>query len=267
MVLREKIRIEGILRFNTAFHIGSGRPGVTISNMGVLLDPTGKPILPGSSLKGKFRATAEKLAHVLGLTACLLDRSLSGVNCISDEKYRKQEIDKYKCIKDGPQKIAWINNNTCQICHLFGSPLQAGRIFFSEGELIEGTWAEVVQTRDGVVIDRDSERARDGLKYDFDVIPAGAEFKIWIELINPTQEDMALCGAVIHEWQEGTMIGGFTSRGLGLVKLNSMKVECLDYTDPAQRIAALTGTGWKNVGMAQFDKAISSLPSLAKGIE
>ena len=60
MNLGKKIRIEAVVQFVTAFHIGSGRPGETTSDMGVLLDPAGKPILPGSSLKGVFRSTAEK---------------------------------------------------------------------------------------------------------------------------------------------------------------------------------------------------------------
>ena len=131
MQLQAKVRIEGILRFGTPFHVGSGRPGESLSEMGVLLDPFGRPILPGSTLKGKFRASAEKLAHVMELTACLLDRSLSAVNCIGDEFYRKEKTDEYRALTDSSKKLDWINQNTCHICQLFGSPLQAGRIFFS----------------------------------------------------------------------------------------------------------------------------------------
>lgn len=259
MKLQKKVRIKGALRFISALHIGSGREGESLSNMGVLLDPAGTPILPGSTLKGKFRASSEKMAHAMGLTACMMDKSLSGVDCITDEGYRKQMIDNFRSLTDSIEKLAWIEKYTCNICKLFGSPLQAGRIFFNDGELVKDTWPGVIQTRDGVVIDRDSERAREGGKYNFDVVPAGAEFKIGIELINPLESELAQCGAVIHEWRQGATLGGFSSRGLGRFEMVDVRVKQLDFLDPATRVASLLGKGWQDEGIPLLDSALKSV--------
>lgn len=263
MKLEKKVRIDGTLRFISALHIGSGNEGVSLSNMGVLLDPTGKPILPGSTLKGKFRTSSEKMAHVIGLTSCMMDRSISGVDCITDEDYRRQTIEAFRTLTDSLAKLAWIKEHTCHICRLFGSPLQAGRIFFNDGELIDDSWAGVIQTRDGVVIDRDSERARDKGKYDFDVVPAGVTFKIGIELINPIVTDLAQCGAVLHEWQDGSALGGFTSRGLGRFIMEDITVKQLDFQDPPRRVEVLLGKGWQNVGLALLDEALQTSAAVA----
>ena len=52
-----------------------------MSDLGVLLDPASRPLLPGSSLKGKLRNTCESLAHALNLSACFLNVAASGVTC------------------------------------------------------------------------------------------------------------------------------------------------------------------------------------------
>lgn len=232
-----KVAISGILRFETAFHIGSGREGELAADMGILREPDGRPILPGSSLKGNFRAFAERLSGYLGFTACLLGAGAPDVKCVGDENYRKSVYDEFKKLKREHEKLAWIEDKTCGICKLFGSPLQASRIFFSDGRLIRG--GHSVEIRDGVCIDRDTETARPGAKYDFEVVPAGAEFQVSIDLENPENEELGLIAAVLAEWENGFRLGGFTSRGLGKVLLTNTTVRQINYNDPAQLKAYL----------------------------
>ncbi|QTA92054.1 type III CRISPR-associated RAMP protein Csx7 [Desulfonema magnum] len=231
-IFRKKVKITGNLVFETAFHIGSGKEGELATDMGVLLERDGRPILPGSSLKGNFRSFAERLAGYLGLKACLLDSDLSGVKCVSDETYRKGVYEEFKEIKQERKKLEWLQDHVCDVCSLFGSPLQASRIFFSDGLLLE--WGRGLQVRDGVCIDRDTETARHGAKYDFEVVPRGAAFKITIEIENPEDYELALVGAALAEWEHGFRLGGFTSRGLGKVCFTDRKVEKTDYTDAEQ---------------------------------
>ncbi len=225
-----KIHISGTLVFETAFHIGSGAPGELATDMGVLKDPDGRPVLPGSSLKGCFRATAERLAAYLNLRACLLDRALSGIACVGDEGYRQSQAKAFNAQTSEADKLVWLTGHTCDVCRLFGSPMQASSIFFSDGNLSQ--WSGAVQIRDGVCLDRDSGTARHGAKYDFEVIPPGAAFDIQIELENPIDEELALVGAVLAEWENGFRLGGFTSRGLGRVRLTDCQTHQLDYADP-----------------------------------
>ena len=216
---KNKVQIKGTMAFETAFHIGSGKEGELATNMEALIDPYGRPILPGSTLKGNFRSLAERLSGYLGLSACLLDNGLSGDGCVTgllSNQERNPKYEVFKELKTENAKLGWLHKNTCDICRLFGSPLHASRIFFSDGVLIN--WSNALQIRDGVCIDRDSETARPGKKYDFEVVPAGAAFKITIELENPADKELALVGAVLAEWEAGFRIGGFTSRGLGRVR-------------------------------------------------
>ncbi|MCP4351105.1 MAG: CRISPR-associated RAMP protein [Desulfobacterales bacterium] len=231
-IFRRKVKITGKLFFETAFHIGSGKEGDFATNMGILSEPDGRPILPGSTLKGNFRSFAERLSGYLGLDACLLDSDLSGIPCVSDKEYHEKVYDEFRKIKHEKEKLDWLEKHTCHVCRLFGSPLQASRIFFSDGGLLN--WGRSIQVRDGVCIDRDSETARYGAKYDFEVIPRGAEFHVTIEIENPEDQELALAGAALTEWENGFRLGGFTSRGLGRVFLSDTKVMQVDYTDSEQ---------------------------------
>ncbi len=66
-----------------------------------------------------------------------------------------------------------------------------------------------MQTRDGVTIDRDSEKSRDRLKYDFEVVPASVTFEMKITLENATQQDLQLLCVGLSEFVHGFgAIGG-----------------------------------------------------------
>ncbi len=238
--LKQKIRLTACLGFDTAWRIGSGKEGETMSDLGVVLDPNGSPVLPGSSLKGKLRSTCETLSHALHLQACMLNEDASGVRCASDVNYYHRVRGNYqKTYQEGVKsRLQWIDDNTCDVCKLFGSPVQAGRLAVSDGELQD--WASLVQVRDGIVIDRDSQTAVDGLKYDYEVIPSSSRFQLCIDIENPTDSDQALLGAALFDWHAGSSIGGFTSRGLGRFHLKDIKIFNVDMTDAQQRIKFLT---------------------------
>lgn len=240
--LRNKTCITADLVFDTAWRIGSGREGETMSDLGVALDPQGQPVLPGSSVKGKLRSTTEGLAHALQLSACMLSREASGVDCTSDVNYYRRIRSEYReASRKGLQaRLQWIDDHTCDVCRLFGSPVQAGRLRVSDGAMQE--WASVVQVRDGVVIDRDSHTAVDRLKYDYEVVPPGSRFTLRIDLDNSRDQDLALLGAAIFDWCSGSSMGGFTSRGLGRFHLEKIRLAGIDLTDPAQRMKFLTAT-------------------------
>lgn len=241
--LRRKLQVSGTVVFETAWRIGTGKEGVTMSDLGVLLDPRGLPVLPGSSLKGKLRSTCESLAHALDLSACLLNFAASEVRCVSDVGFYKNRRDSHKeALEAGPQvQLAWIKDNTCDVCKLFGSPVRASRLRCGDGTL-QNADTVVVQVRDGVVLDRDSHTAVNGLKYDYEVVPAGTAFAVRFDLDNPTPADEALFGAALFEWAAGSSLGGFTSRGLGRFHIDSVKLRGVDLDDARQRVAYLTAT-------------------------
>ncbi len=239
--LRQRYEIEATLVFDTAWRIGSGREGETGIDLGVLLDPTGQPLLPGSTLKGKIRSLAETLAGHLGMTACQLQSSVSGVKCVSDTQYYKRVRSEYeRAMRGGIRKqLEWIDRNTCDVCKLFGSPVRAARIKVSDAVLQEGS--PTLHGRDGVVLDRDSRTAVPGLKYDYEVVAPEVAYAFRVRLDNPTDRELALIGAVLFQMADGEALGGFVSRGLGRFRLTSLTVWEADLQNPEALVRFLTG--------------------------
>lgn len=237
----KKLRISAVLVFETGWRIGSGRAGQT-SDLGVLLDSAGRPILPGSSLKGRLRNTCESLAPSLGLTACLLNHQASDVGCVSDVSYfTKVRDDHRKAMERGIQELLkWIDANTCDVCKLFGSPVRSARLRCADGVLLTSPLG-LIRVRDGVVLDRDSHTAVDGLKYDYECVSPDTRFRLVIDVDGPQPAEEALLGAALFEWSAGSSLGSFTSRGLGRFHLEEVDVRSVELTDPVQRKQYLLG--------------------------
>jgi CRISPR/Cas system CSM-associated protein Csm3 (group 7 of RAMP superfamily) len=104
--------------------------------------------------------------------------------------------------------------------------LMAAKFKNSDG-IITGNHKQPVR-RDGVGINRDTEVAQDQIKYDFEVLDAGASFEAKLYLENADESDFALLYILLQEWKRGVDFGGKRSRGLGRVVLKSYKVEFLD---------------------------------------
>jgi CRISPR-associated RAMP protein (TIGR02581 family) len=125
--------------------------------------------------------------------------------------------------------LADARNNCCATCKLFGSPFAASRVAVNDLYIPDGTWSGVLQQRDGVAIDRDSEKAKDRLKYDFEVVPASTTFALEILLENVTPQDLQLISVGLSEFVHGfAAIGGKRSRGLGACRLENLHVSALE---------------------------------------
>ena len=123
-----------------------------------------------------------------------------------------------------------LEEELCYTCKLFGSPFTASKIYFSD--LYVEEWAGATQIRDGVAIDRDSERAVEGFKYDYEVVSTGSTFKMEIALENPGDVDLSLTCLGLSEFASGMgYIGGMRSRGLGNCRIINLKGYELDLTD------------------------------------
>ena len=128
----------------------------------------------------------------------------------------------------------------CDTCLLFGSPFAAARLNVNDLYMPGEAWQDIIQIRDGVAIDRDSEKAKDRLKYDFEVVPASVSFDLEIVLENATPKDLQLVCVGLSEFVHGFgVIGGKRSRGLGVSKLDGLQVSALelagDYISEEQR--------------------------------
>ena len=226
----------GTLEMKTALHIGGGRVTLSGSDSPVVLTPEQIPFIPGSSFKGLLRSTVEKLVPTLpgSLFSCALIE-LSKEEIAEERKQNKrlcstvlqQEIrDTIREHPDQREKLLRdARSNCCHTCQLFGSPFAAARIAINDLSIPEGTWSSMVQQRDGVAIDRDSGKAKDRLKYDFEVVPASTEFQLEMTLENATDEDLQLLSIGLSEFIHGfAPIGGKRTRGLGACQLKGLHV-------------------------------------------
>lgn len=217
---RRRINLEIPLRCQTALRIGGGKSMDSLtSDLPVLRDALGRPLIPGASFKGVVRSQVEALLRSLspgdptiaacdplGAGACLRDRD-KGRRELKDRRPAAQQAD---AAVERARRVCWA-------CSIFGAPGLASHVVFSDA-VPDG--AVLVERRDGVAIDRDLGRAADNLKFDYEVVPAGTRY-----LLRLTLHDLEphLEGAVIQGLEllgEGfARLGGFKSRGLGEVKI------------------------------------------------
>jgi CRISPR-associated RAMP protein (TIGR02581 family) len=271
--LRNRYVFTGKLVMQTALHIGGGAATLSSSDSPVVLTPDQKPYIPGSSFKGALRSTVEKLAANLpGFSTCALIEL--------DEKALKGELERGKQLSDicptirqrdiarrrqqQPERAAQITSETldalCDTCQLFGSPFAASRVNISDLYTTENEWSGILQVRDGVAIDRDSEKAKDRLKYDFEVVPASATFTLQIVLENATRKDLQLLCVGLSEYAHGFgVVGGKRSRGLGTARLDDLSVSALElFTEGVNEQAVDEETRRQRLRQYLIDREFSS---------
>lgn len=244
--LRNRYVFEGKLEMRTGLHIGGGKATLSYTDSPVVMTPEGLPFIPGSSFKGTLRSTIEKvvasLPTDLGLHSCgLPSKEMPGETCPTA---RQDEITKKR--REHPTEIDSImeeaRSKLCHTCQLFGSPFAAARITVNDLYLIDNEWSGTTQIRDGVAIDRDSETAKSGLKYDFEVVPSTTVFRLHLVIENATEQDLQLICIGLSEFTKGFgTVGGFRSRGLGAcilkdLEIRSMELHGLDETKRKQRL-------------------------------
>ncbi len=272
--LRSRYLFTGKLIMDTALHIGGGRDSSTVTDSPIIRDGQGRPLIPGSSFKGAFRAAVERiLPNLPKYHTCQLiegyERCLSTHRQKNNSKSELPTTEDYGVVSEAVaqsralgvgnsdsakderailkrfQHDAWVgmelnedhllellNAHLCATCKTFGSVHLASVAHFHD-LMVSEPWAETTQIRDGVGIDRDSERAIDQIKFDFEVAPAQTAFDFRLTVENPSPDDLALVALGLHEFINGMVpLGGIRSRGLGRCHLVDVQYVLVDFTKP-----------------------------------
>ncbi len=225
-----KLVIRGEITTQTALHIGSGRSLDPIeTDNPVIKDHEGKPFIPGSSLKGVFRSIIESTLNSMDVYTC---SPSDNMYCVDDEELKN--------IKKQEERINYIQEKSCPVCKLFGSPFLASRIEFNDAHILT-QWNEAKYTvRDGVTIDRESRTAAHGKKFDFETVPPDEKFQFTVTIDKPQEHDFALLMLAINLINTGAFgIGGNTSRGLGKIKI---EIKEISYISPKSINNFLSGS-------------------------
>ncbi len=224
----------GTLTLQTGLHIGGRETIFSPSEHPVIRTPDGQPFIPGSSFKGAFRSTVEKLAPSAGIWSCGLDKDDGCIGPQGDEKKKFDNTRKPNWSDD--KLLDKLDEKLCHTCKLFGSSYVASKINFADLYLAEEYPDGIVQIRDGVSIDRDSERAVDGRLFEYEVVAPSLSFNLEILLEDPTDADLGLTCLGLSEFMSGFgYLGGKRSRGLGQTKLENLHIFTLDLSDEASR--------------------------------
>jgi len=269
--IQTRYRFTGTLTLETALHIGTGQIA-TVTDSPILRNAAGEPFIPGSSLKGAFRAAIARIVPNLGLQACdvfgdddfclspqngqkhkdylavrrFLEREVPSSGGGNDAEKARKALEQFEHPDWIGKKIAekdlltLLDENLCPVCRVFGSPFYAAKARFDD--LSVQDWFHVTEIRDGVGIDRDSERAVENIKFDFEAVPAGTTFRFRLTVESPTEQDLGLIAIGLREMQEGMVrLGGIRSRGLGQCRLDLELVQKLDFGDVKVLQAYLKG--------------------------
>jgi CRISPR/Cas system CSM-associated protein Csm3 (group 7 of RAMP superfamily) len=278
----------GKLNLTGALHIGSGGGGrvgehESLTDATIVRDSHGTAYIPGSSLRGAFRAAVcqtapllfgannntqvrEDEAQIARIGTQALEAAQTKYAKLAEEATTADEVPHLEHLVQ-EQLTAQLSS----IERLFGttlweSPLKIPDLYPvtcdkepSKNETDNKT-DPAGEIRHGVVIDRDTGAAADKLKYDFEVLPKGYCFDLKMQCDIPGMYHDMWCRLLalgLHLLTEEELrLGGRIARGVGQVKLENLNVYTLDLsdrnafchallsTDPKERYGTCKGVGW-----------------------
>ncbi|NEP62469.1 MAG: CRISPR-associated RAMP protein [Symploca sp. SIO2G7] len=227
-IFKNRLELTGTLNTITALRISQGRSMEPIgSDLPVVKDALGQPLIPGSSFKGALRSRLESFLR--GIDPSLANDPSELVNRQFSELVK--EIKEQHKDNDAALSAA-LFQITDAASQVFGSPWQASKFQVRDLTVKPDTWFNQYQERDGVSIDRDTETAAAGRLYDFQVVPAGTEFDFRAIVENAEDWELGLLMIGLHQFEtEQIPLGGGCSRGLGVVKLKNLKMQWINVCD------------------------------------
>ena len=230
---KNRLEITGTLTTITALRISAGRSTEPIgTDLPVIKDALGQPLIPGSSFKGALRSRLESFLR--GIDSSFAedpaDFTTSARNIFVKDLKEKHKDNDLELTQE-------LLNMTDLISHLFGSPWIASKFQVRDLTVLPDTWFDQYQERDGVAIDRDTETAADGKLYDFQVVPASTQFEFRAVVENAEPCELGLLMIGLHQFEtEQIPLGGGRSRGLGVVKLDIDQMLWVDVENDPKKL-------------------------------
>ncbi len=215
---RHRRRIEGVIVCVTALRIGTGRAHDGLAtDLPILRDASGSPLIPGASIKGVLRSEVESLIRAV-------DEEMAPDPFAHKSKEPEEQGDAQQKAKRLHERL---RESKDAVGAIFGRPSLASHVRFADAYPVRGSDPSI-EVRDGVAIDRDLGRVSGSKKYDFEVVSAGSRFafEVMMDGLEDHQEGAVIAG--LELLNEGfARLGGFGSRGLGRVRLEELRVSGL----------------------------------------
>ena len=238
---KNKYILTGKIVVLNALHIGSGKETDDRDAPFISLDDDKNFYIPGSTFRGylstklerfldsgngfKIKNNGEELNEadvklIFGYTN--LNKLETKINDKDNEEDRK--------IKENNRKIQGRIIRKLNAKNLDEVKSLAGRIHVSDMPVLKDV---KYVTRDGIKIDRNTGATEKRAKFDYDVVPAGTEFELNIELENIENYQLDLIGLALNDIlkDNGDLFGGKTSRGIGKCRLKDLKMKYVTSDD------------------------------------
>ena len=238
---KNKYILTGKIVVLNALHIGSGREKDDRDAPFISLDDDKNFYIPGSTFRGylstklerfldsgngfKIKNNGEELNEadvklIFGYTN--LDKLETKINDKDNEEDRK--------LKENNRKIQDRIIRKLNAKNLDEVKSLAGRIHVSDMPVLKDV---KYLTRDGIKIDRNTGATEKRAKFDYDVVPAGTEFDLNIELENIENYQLDLIGLALNDIlkDNGDLFGGKTSRGIGKCRLKDLRMKYVTSDD------------------------------------
>lgn len=164
----------------------------------------GKPVIPGSSLKGAIRSTLESILSEMGVEVCIPFAAIPRL------QRRAQEQTQYLTKLQRLAPCASLTS-PCPVCSIFGTvggqAGLSGKAIVLDAKVEDGTY-DLIE-RSHVAITRDTKAQSDGSLMSLEAVDAGATFTGVIRLVNP------------EPWQVGAIARGL--EGVALLGMGAKK--------------------------------------------
>ncbi len=192
----DKIRylFSGTLTLETPLHIGSVLVNQQTDSP-VRTDTAGSPLIPGTTLGGVLRTQAERFLLAFGSDPCLGPGDKEDPAC------------------------------DCLVCQVFGSvnptkeENRPSRLTIRDAGMVSQNIP--LEIRDGIGISRLRQTVGQKLKFDWQVIPKGTQFRFEANLETAEKRHLELFCVALGEFQSGrAVLGGRSGRGMGRLKLS-----------------------------------------------
>ncbi len=267
----EQLLVFGLrLTCRTGLHIGAGKSAEMVgSDLPVMRDASGQPLLPGSSLRGVLRAGIEAFAGGLALDSArprpLVPPVAQGNAARSvpqEEIQPEREWAKWNLID---RLFGRIHRKADESPCSFASRLQISDLVShpAEGEPVDGIVA--VELRDGVGINRETRIAANGVKYDLEVVPAGTRFTGRVRFKNPADYEVGLLAQALWMLDEGLLLmGGKSARGLGWMQVEVTEPRVWTAQQLLERVPAASSDPQYGPVAESFSLYLASLTDLAQ---
>ncbi len=254
-ILKRKVEIYGEVETLSPLRIGKGRGETnpeSAASMQILRTYDEKPLIPGSSWKGIFRSTGEKIAKEKGIFTCTgltkqtcMDRILGEV-----QKLMSDDVEK---------AVERVWDDTCINCKIFGAPSLYSAISIFDSVATKYT----IGYRPMIAISRDTGAVTKSALVTTEYVEPGSIFPFKLIGNNLPNYAIGYIIKIMRYINDGLVqVGGNKSRGFGFVTFSKLSLEVTDYevkpNDKEGKLEALD----------EIDKEVSiELPKDVKGKE